>query len=268
MNYLNKLIQKWMPSGQRVAVDSVPSLHGIFDTINSTLATNRPQTRLPAEFYDARGREIIDRITVEEEYSGYKENLEYRTLGIGAFLGDVVQRMVHQARRNQVNNQLEPENRNTNEVASTTQTEEKMVLAGCHDSTIAATLASLGAMEGENNKWPSYTSSLAIELFREATASATAGNLQHRHPNAAFREPDSTEAPEKSNAILPTTSKSRNSERERVPESLTGFYVRLRYNDRPVSLPGCKSAAHHLPGDQTFCTLVSCRIFILASVIL
>jgi acid phosphatase len=39
MDYLNKLISKWMPeTSKRVAVDSHPRLSGIMDTINSTLA--------------------------------------------------------------------------------------------------------------------------------------------------------------------------------------------------------------------------------------
>lgn len=97
MDYLNRLIQKWMPSKQRVAVDSNPRLHGIWDTINATLATPAASnTRLPVEFYDPKARKIIDSIAVEEEFSGYKESREYRMLGIGALLGEVVQRMVSQ----------------------------------------------------------------------------------------------------------------------------------------------------------------------------
>jgi acid phosphatase len=39
MDYVNKLISKWMPeTSKRVAVDSHPRLSGIMDTINSTLA--------------------------------------------------------------------------------------------------------------------------------------------------------------------------------------------------------------------------------------
>jgi acid phosphatase len=39
MDYLNKLMSKWMPeTSKRVAVDSHPRLSGIMDTINSTLA--------------------------------------------------------------------------------------------------------------------------------------------------------------------------------------------------------------------------------------
>ena len=43
----------------------------------------------------------------------------------------------------------------------------KLALARCHNSTLAAVLASLGALEGENAKWPPFTSSHAMELFRD-----------------------------------------------------------------------------------------------------
>ena len=53
-----------------------------------------PETRLPKEFYDAKGRKIIEKIGVEEWFSGYQESQEYRSLGIGGLMGDLVQRMV------------------------------------------------------------------------------------------------------------------------------------------------------------------------------
>ena len=39
---------------------------------------------------------------------------------------------------------------------------------------------------------------------------------------------------------------------------LNGYFVRIRYNDKVMSVPGCKAAGKHLEGDDTFCTLVSC----------
>ena len=69
MEYLSSLISKWMPEqddgSHDVAVDSHPRLSGIMDTINSTLA-HGPKTRLPSKFYDPKGRDIIDKIGVEE----------------------------------------------------------------------------------------------------------------------------------------------------------------------------------------------------------
>ena len=69
MQYLSSLISKWMPEQddgtQNVAVDSHPRLSGIMDTVNSTLA-HGPKTRLPSKFYDSKGRDIIEKIGVEE----------------------------------------------------------------------------------------------------------------------------------------------------------------------------------------------------------
>lgn len=96
VKYLDRLIGKWMPDRStdsaiqnKVGVDSHPRLSGIMDTINSTLA-HGPATRLPKEFYDTKGRAIIDKIGVEEWFSGYQESKEYRMLGIGGLMGDVV----------------------------------------------------------------------------------------------------------------------------------------------------------------------------------
>lgn len=38
---------------------------------------------------------------------------------------------------------------------------------------------------------------------------------------------------------------------------LDGYFVRIRYNDRVMNVPGCKPAGKHLDGDESFCTLVS-----------
>ena len=206
MDYINSLIQKWMPSNTRVAVNSSPKLHGIFDSVNTSLAANNPEIRLAREFYDIRARKIMDRILMEEEYSGYHKNLEYRRLGIGPILGEVIQRLSASSCRQDL-----PE-MSTQGTASPC-----LLLYACHDSTIAATLASLDSTSQQNeiNSWPPYTSSLAIELFRDRETTGTSG----------------TDTP--------------------------GHYVRVRYNDRPVKLAGCVNTAHHLQGKADFCTLVS-----------
>ena len=237
MDYLNKLLQKWMPSQQRVAVDSTPTLHGIWDTINATLATAGPPTRLPPEFYDAKARSIIDRIVTEEEYAGYKESTEYRTVGIGAMLGDAVQRMVRssmegESSRDSSSRQDDVKTQDADQASSGT-TGLKMALFATHDSTIAATLASLGALEGELNAWPSYTSSLAIELFQAVVdpspySSSSSSKNQHTDPA------------------------------ETIPaHGSAGQYVRIRYNDRPITIPGCRPQGLHLDGDESICTFVS-----------
>lgn len=40
-------------------------------------------------------------------------------------------------------------------------------------------------------------------------------------------------------------------------EKLDGYYVRIRYNDKVMTVPGCKATGKHLDGDESFCTLAS-----------
>lgn len=165
MAYLNKLYGRWMPEGSpRVAVDGRPRLSGIMDTINSTLA-HGPETKLPDPFYDQKGRDIIEKIGVEEWYSGYKESTEYRALGIGALMGDIVSRMVGSAERSNADGEYEIARHPLNGEAESTPI--RFGLSGCHDTTLAGVLASLGAFD--TDKWPPYTSHIAIEMFRKHT---------------------------------------------------------------------------------------------------
>src|SRR5262249_2800566 len=162
--YLTK-IGRWMPeTSSRVLVDGEPRLVGILDTVNSTLA-HGPETRLPAEFYDSKVLEIIDMIGVEESYSGYWESREYRALGIGARVGDIMEMMKRSVERTGEEGLLEV----GGEVGGLdggrcNKQNIKIALSGGHDSTLAGVLCSLGTFEGE--KWPPFTSHLAIELFK------------------------------------------------------------------------------------------------------
>jgi len=162
MEYLTSLISKWMPHKAKVAVDSHPRLSGIMDTIHSTLS-HGPETRLPSPFYDDRGREIIDKIGVEEWFSGYKESNEYRTIGIGSLAADIVARMVSSAEKSGKNGLLEVGGRHGE--TGQGMTNVKFGLSGCHDTTLAALLSSLGCFDGLI--WPPYTSHIAFELFQK-----------------------------------------------------------------------------------------------------
>ncbi|EFZ00971.1 histidine phosphatase superfamily (branch 2) [Metarhizium robertsii] len=234
MTYLNAKIGKWMPDeSPKVAVDSRPRLSGIMDTVNATFA-HGPETKLPKEFYDPKVKHILEKIGVEEWYSGYKESEEYRTLGIGALLGDIVSRMVESAEDSaNTDNDLKQQ--------SNTPPRVRLGLSGCHDTTLAGVLASLGAFNEE--AWPPFTSHVAIELFqRTGTNSASSSQSWW---SSIFSGSNSNSIGRKPSPEL--------SERER--KRLQGYYVRLRYNDRPVTIPGCKIAGKHLDGDESFCTL-------------
>ncbi|KAF4983880.1 hypothetical protein FZEAL_821 [Fusarium zealandicum] len=252
MAYLTKRLGRWMPQDNpRVAVDSHPRLSGIMDSMNATKA-HGPATRLPKEFYDPEVKRIIEKIGVEEWYAGYKENQEYRTLGIGGLLGDIVARMVGSTEHSAADGQYELA---VTANPSTVLPHVRFGMSGCHDTTLAATLASLGAFNEE--AWPPFTSHIAIELFRHVDQGAT---------------PPAPPAPQSSGLLsfLGWGSKETSVAgspppgigRKKTPNlsddekaRLQGYYVRLRYNDRPVSVPGCKPAGKHLDGDESFCTL-------------
>lgn len=256
MEYLTKLFTKWMPSSSpRVAVDSHPRLSGIMDTINATLA-HGPATKLPAQFYDEKALNIIDKIAVEEWYAGYKENEEYRRLGIGGLMGDVVDRMVSAALEGGWRSEV------ASSITSGSKVPIKFGLTGCHDTTLAAVLSSLGAFD--NERWPFFTSHISLELFStdDETQSAPANQyLASSSQNQSsglfsfFSKPNTpslqTPAPVSSVARVPLSELEESSR-----ETLRKYYVRLRYNDRPMRIPGCVSkTANHLPGNDSFCTL-------------
>lgn len=265
MDYLNHLISKWMPpSSPRVAVDSHPRLSGIMDTINSTLA-HGPETRLPSEFYDEQGRAIIDRIGTEEWFSGYQESTEYRKVGIGALVGDIVSRMAGSVEKNG-NDGMDEIGGDDGQVGSGRAGEKaiKFGMSGCHDTTLAAILASLGAFEGE--KWPPYTSHIAVELFRK-TDSLTTAEMDTTSRNdfslaATTKKPwysfllSSTDATPKSSQPTGIARRPMSQLTEAERQKLNGYYVRIRYNDRVKTIPNCKLPGNHLDGDESFCTLV------------
>lgn len=257
MEYLNKLISKWMPEySKKVAVDSHPRLSGIMDTINSTIS-HGPETRLPKEFYDPKGREIIDKIGVEEWFSGYTESQEYRSLGIGGLLGDVVSRMVGSAEHNANDGQFEVSGSGAGSGGRGTAI--RLGLSGCHDTTLAAALSSLGAFDGE--KWPPYTSHIAFELFRarepKIKEERIPESLQATEPKKGWFEQIFSFKPTKAGVNNAGIARRRIDElKESERSKLDDYYVRIRYNDKVMSVPGCKLPGNHFEGDETFCTLV------------
>lgn len=237
--YINKKIGKWMPEDSPVVkVDSRPRLSGVMDTVNATFA-HGPSTRLPNEFYDKKVRADIDKVCTEEWFVGYMESNEYRKLGIGSMIGDLTQHMVEHAIPNK----------------SSDVPDFKISLAGCHDTTIAATLTALGAMDATKDKWPNFTANIAFELFRrkDSTASPLSGAIWPTKERTWWYELFSSP---KSGGAFPARTPLLNwpeSERSKLDDC----YVRIRYNDTPVKVPFCKPPGRHLEGDESFCTLAA-----------
>ncbi|TVY83268.1 putative acid phosphatase SPBC4.06 [Lachnellula suecica] len=265
MEYLNTLISKWMPeSSKRVAVDSHPRLSGIMDTINSTLA-HGPETRLPKEFYDPKGRAIIEKIGVEEWFDGYKESQEYRSLGIGSLMGDIVARMAASAEGSSEDGSLEIGGKDGQTgIGRGGEKAIKLGLSGCHDTTLAAVLSSLGAFNGE--PWPPYTSHIALELFKktgqkptipakrkfeESPVSPTTGS----EPKGWFEKWFGGSVSSQNASLAGIARKKVEELQESDRSKLDGYFVRIRYNDKVMTVPGCKPPGKHLDGDPSFCTL-------------
>ncbi|KAF4301323.1 putative histidine acid phosphatase protein [Botryosphaeria dothidea] len=234
MDYLNKKISKWMPdNAKRVAVDGHPRLSGIMDTVNGTLAHDE-RVRLPSEFYDPKLRQTIDKIVCEEWYAGYWESKEYRMLGIGGLMGDITARW-GKGRGGEQN--------------------IKFALSGCHDTTLAAVLSSLGAFQNEN--WPrspatSPSSCSHIDPWRSSNK-----RLPDK-PQGWFASLfGSTKGVKQGGQPSPNGIARKKMEElsEQQKESLKDYYVRVRYNDKIMQVPGCKAEGKHLDGDTTFCTL-------------
>lgn len=273
MEYLNKLLSKWMPeSSKRVAVDSHPRLSGIMDTVNSTLA-HGPETRLPKEFYDEKARKIIETIGVEEWFSGYQESQEYRSLGIGSLMGDVVERMVGNVERNGNDGLLEIGGKDgSTGKGRGGENAIKLGLSGCHDTTLAAVLASLGTFQGE--MWPPYTSHIAFEMFKKSDIQSpqvhAKRSIEETTPIAATGDPKvrkgwfgrifgDSNVPDMNgakNSPLGIARQKVETLKDSDRAKLHGYYVRIRYNDKVMTVPGCKPAGKHLEGDESFCTLV------------
>jgi len=263
MKFLNTKLSKFMPNkGPIKIVDGHPKLSGILDHLNSTLAGG-PEVHLPAEFYETEVREIIDKIETEEWFSGYHESEEYRRVGIGGYVGDVVTQMV---------GYVEQTKKNAESSASDLKSPIKFAMSGAHDTTLAGMLAGLGAFD---KKWPPYSSHIAVELFREdpsavkgvrqgseSTSSSLTATLPS--PAASLRSLVDTATPASTPSTTPTRGADPSTTIARIPtpdlspaqlSRLDGYYVRLRYNDRAVTIPGCVLPGKHFPGQESFCTL-------------
>jgi acid phosphatase len=275
MKYVNKLIAAWMPrSSPKVAVDSHPRLSGIMDTINASLA-HGPVTRLPPEFYDLKARQIIEQIGVDEWYSGYNENREYRTLGVGGLVGDIVERMTASIEHSGLTvHEIGGENGRMGQGRGG-ENNIKFAISGCHDTTLAGVLSSLGAFGGES--WPPFTSHIELELFRRKEQSRNPEGVRPRSATekqalAISARPGwlasllGLSSPPKSPSGDPLTAGPVSDGIGRRPTSelssaekakLNGYYVRVRYNDKVMTIPGCKKPGNHLEGDETFCTMAA-----------
>ena len=201
-----------------LAVDGKPRLSGVTDTLNASIA-HGPEVRMPKEFHEPKVRKILNDILVEEWLKGFEQSSEYRRLGAGPLLEDLKGRMVAVAKGN---------------------SELKFALYGCHDSTVGALIVSLGVFDGV---WPPFTSNVAVELFKGPETLAQGKMTEPKKEGLGWRQ--WLFGAEAGSSAADTG-------------AVNGYYVRLRYNDKPVIIKGCRPEGRHLEGDESFCTLVGC----------
>lgn len=269
MKFLNEKLSKYMPeSSPKVAVDGTPTLTDIMDSIHST-EVHGPDTRLPQTFYDPTVLDIIDKIECEDWYSGYSVNHEMRTLGVGAFAGDVIDQMITKVGENDSGANDQQQHK-----LGTVGTGTKFALYGCHDISLAAFLASFGAFQ--NQGWPPYTSHIAIELFQGKMLQksrspvtmlpsiANEGTQKEQSGRSALMlglgaRPETTaQSPAGEGVELDSKDMIRrpwSSFSDVEKSKLDGYYVRLRYNNQVMRIPACGVSGRHLEGNDTFCTL-------------
>ncbi|KAK6207601.1 acid phosphatase [Colletotrichum tabaci] len=214
MRFVNSQIGRWIPGGGPVMVDSQPlKLHGVLDTMTAVAAAPRPQDFLPPEFLDPGLRAIMEKICAEEEFAGYVHSKEFRSLGVGNMLQEVIQRMSAAMHR-------------TDQPHAGGNDERRMFLFACHDSTIAGTLASLGAMKDPDWFWPPYTAYITMELFRYV-GPREGGLVAHDSTNEA--------------------------------KDAGSWFVRLNYQGKPVVIPGCVEKGSYLLGCEGVYTFEALR---------
>jgi acid phosphatase len=251
MRYLSEKLGKWMPSNKAaLAVDSRPSLSAIMDSLNATLA-HGPDTRLPDEFYDERVRKVIDRIVVDEMFRGYGVSRELRMLGVGQLVGDIVLNMVDQVEWNRKYDMLPDPTARSN-------APPRLSLLGCHDRTIGVVLASLGCLDS-NEKWPPFTSHIIFEVFRKRRTPSPSTNESGRRwlwKGAATSLTSITDQGDTGEPRGIGRRPVKTLTTEEVQE-LDEYFVRVKYNDRIMTIPGCRAEGKHFDGDASFCTLVS-----------
>ncbi|TQV91437.1 hypothetical protein V2A60_008917 [Cordyceps javanica] len=262
MDRINARLRRYMPPADpadpgsssggeraRIGVASHPALVGIMDTVAATAAHDDAATRLPRDFYDPQTRADSVKIVVDEWFAGFRESAEYRTLGIGGLLADVTERMVGSAEG------VLPHS------SGAAGAPLRLGISGCHDTTLAATVIALGGdgSAGDSSggavsamSWPPFTSHVAVELLRDERVVAAAPAAPHSPATAPASWVPRILGGARRVARRPTYELT-SAEKDR----LRGYYVRVRYNDEPVRIPGCRPAGKHYDDDETLCTLAA-----------
>jgi len=103
----------------------------------------------------------------------------------------------------------------------------RLLVHSTHDTTLAGICATLDVFD---DKWPAFTAYISFELFRKKDAILHNQSFLWQNVLSKFNSP-----------------------------SPKDYYVRMRYQNRAISLPICADQGKHLPGHPEFCTLTAFR---------
>lgn len=189
-------------TGGKPRVDGRPRLNGIVDTVKAAQAHGFP---IPAGLSDKRMLQTLESAVVAEWFSGYnapdpEQKLEFRRLAMGRFVNDLASRMAVRADKGE-------------------QDPLKFGVYATHDTALAGLLCTLDCFDG---RWPVFTSSMGVELFRDTAAPSSLLSKVQRAFGLGQKQP---------------------------------HYVRVRYGDRDMQLPACAPKGKHYEGRPELCTL-------------
>ncbi|EST07776.1 Histidine phosphatase superfamily, clade-2 [Kalmanozyma brasiliensis GHG001] len=192
-------------TGAKPRIDGRPRLNGILDSVKAAQAHGFP---MPAALSDPRMQQKVETAVVAEWFSGYNDpdpekRTEFRRLAMGRLVNDLATRMSSRAENG-------------------AQDPLKFAVYATHDTALAGLLNTLDCFDG---RWPTFTSSMGIELFRDTSAPTTSSVFGKVQNLLGFKSAQQQ------------------------------HYVRVRYGDRDMKLPACAAPGKHYEGKPELCTL-------------
>lgn len=190
-------------TGAEPRIDGRPRLNGIIDTVTAAQAHG---FKVPEKLADPRMLHKFEEAIVSEWFSGYsspdpEQRLEFRRLAMGRLVNDLASRMSSRADKGD-------------------KDPLKFAIYATHDTALAGLLCTLDCFD---KRWPKFTASIGVELFRDTTA-----------PTSVFSKVQSMLG---------------------LGSAQQQHYVRVRYGDRDMQLPACAPKGKHYEGRPELCTL-------------
>ncbi|GAA5947990.1 hypothetical protein JCM3765_007059 [Sporobolomyces pararoseus] len=167
--------------------------------------------KVPKVLQDPKVLTVLENAVVHEWFDGYK-NLEFKRLAMGRLFSDL-------------HNQL------SLKVNHPEKEKLKLSINSCHDTSVAGIM---NALDVFNGRWPAFTANIGIELYASKSK-----DLQ-----STSSPPTSSPSSSSSSSSSATTTTTP------PPPPPDHHFVRVLYNGKTLSLPGCQEPRNHLEGSQ------------------